>query len=157
MRNHFCIWNVIWWWDNTAKTNIAWARLSERTHRAHWALVVLGCIGLFVLRTRLNRAFRSLFRFVSDNISEFFCTPPVAEPNRKKSSPPGWGHKACIHPRPTAIYAYENCKTTQESRSPHSDQESFQVLQASNGLSLGLELGLGWKKIWNFSARTAVT
>ena len=39
--------------------------------------VVLGCIGLFVLRTRLNRAFRSVFRFVSDDVSHHFrvvCT-----------------------------------------------------------------------------------
>ena len=40
---------MIWLWDNTAKRNI-------KRHRAHWA-VVLGCIGLFVLRTRMNRAF----------------------------------------------------------------------------------------------------
>ena len=42
-------------------------------HRARWALVKLGCIGLFVLRTRLNRAFRSVFRFISDDISDNFC------------------------------------------------------------------------------------
>ena len=56
---------MIWLRDNAAKRNI-------RRHRAHWA-VVLGCIGLFVLHTVLNRAFRSVFRFVSDYISDKFC------------------------------------------------------------------------------------
>ena len=44
-----------------------------KRHRAHWAVLVLGCIWLFVLYTRLNRAFRSVFRFASDNISDNFC------------------------------------------------------------------------------------
>ena len=33
----------------------------------------MGCIWLFVLHTRFDRAFRSVFRFVSDNISDNFC------------------------------------------------------------------------------------
>ena len=33
----------------------------------------MGCIWLFVLHTRFNRAFRSVFRFVSDNFSDIFC------------------------------------------------------------------------------------
>ena len=41
-----------------------------------------------------------------------------------------------MHLRPTAIYAYINCKTTQDSRPLHSDLESFHVQQPSNGLSL---------------------
>ena len=48
---------------------------------------------------------------------------------------------------------YMNCKTTQESRSLHSDLESFHVPQPSYGLWLGLGLGLGWKIAWKFSAR----
>ena len=56
---------MIWLRDNAAKRNI-------RRHRAHWA-VVLGCIGLFVLHTVLNRDFRSVFRSVSDYISDKFC------------------------------------------------------------------------------------
>ena len=43
-----------------------------------------------------------------------------------------------MHLRPTAIYTYINYKTTQESRSLHSDLEYFQVQQRSNGLWLGL-------------------
>ena len=34
--------------------------------REHWAVLVLGCIWLFVLHARFNRAFRSVFPFVSD-------------------------------------------------------------------------------------------
>ena len=45
----------------------------KHRHRAHWAVLVLGWIWLFVLHTRLNRAFRSVFRFFSDNISDRFC------------------------------------------------------------------------------------
>ena len=52
-------------WDNTAKRNIR--------HQAHRAVLVLGCIWLFVLHTRFNRAFRSLFRFASDNTPEKNC------------------------------------------------------------------------------------
>ena len=52
-------------WDNTAKRNIR--------HQAHRAVLVLGCIWLFVLHKRLTRFFRSVFRFVSDNISGNFC------------------------------------------------------------------------------------
>ena len=43
-----------------------------KRHRQHWAVLVLGCIWLFVLHTRFNRAFRSVFRFVSENISDNF-------------------------------------------------------------------------------------
>ena len=61
----------------------------------------------------------------------------------KIQSRPGWGHKPCTYIRPTAIYTHINSKTTQEPRSLHSDLEYFQVQQPSNGLWLGLELGLG--------------
>ena len=44
-----------------------------KRHLVHLAVLVLGCIWLFVLHTSLNRAFRSVFRFVSDNISDNFC------------------------------------------------------------------------------------
>ena len=33
----------------------------------------MGCIWLFVLHTRFNRAFRSVFRFVSESFSYNFC------------------------------------------------------------------------------------
>ena len=47
-----------------------------------------------------------------------------------------------MYVRPTAIYAYINCKTTRDSRSLHSDLliESFHVQHPSRGLSL---LGVG--------------
>ena len=57
----YFVWKFIWSWDNTAKTNI-------KRHRVHWAVLGLGCIRLFVLHTRLNSAFRSVFRFVSGKI-----------------------------------------------------------------------------------------
>ena len=64
----YFIWNIIWLWDNTAKRNI-------KRHRAHWAVLALGCIRLFVLHTtKFYRAFRSVFRFVSDDISDIFCS-----------------------------------------------------------------------------------
>ena len=53
-------------WDNMSKRN-------TKRHRAHWAVLVMGCVWLFVLHTRFNSAFRSVFRFVSDNISDNFC------------------------------------------------------------------------------------
>ena len=44
-----------------------------KRRRAHWAVLVLGCIWLFVLHTRFHRAFRSVFRCVSDNMSDNVC------------------------------------------------------------------------------------
>ena len=66
MPKHFFYLKIIRLWDNTAKRSI-------QRHRAHWDVLLLGCSWLFVLHTRLNRAFRSAFRFVSDNIPDNFC------------------------------------------------------------------------------------
>ena len=61
------MWKVIWLWDNTAKRNI-------KRHRAHWAALVLGCIWLFVLHTRFNRAFRSVFGLFLIIFQKFFAS-----------------------------------------------------------------------------------
>ena len=58
-RSIYFIWKITWSWDNTAKRN-------TKRRRAHWAVLGLGCVWLFVLHTRLNRAFLSVFRFVPD-------------------------------------------------------------------------------------------
>ena len=52
---------------------ITWPRGTYKRHRAHWAVVLLSCIGLSVLHTRLHRAVRTVFRSVSDIISDNFC------------------------------------------------------------------------------------
>ena len=56
---------IIWLGDNKAKRNI------DTRHTG--LFLVLGCIWLFVLHTRFNRACRSVFRFVSDNVSDKLC------------------------------------------------------------------------------------
>ena len=50
-------------------------RGTQKRHRARWAVVVLGWIGCpcCIRSMRLNRACHSVFRFVSDNISENIC------------------------------------------------------------------------------------
>ena len=69
MPKHLFYLKIIWLRDNTANRNI-------KRHRAHWAVLVLGCIWLFVLHTTwMNRVFRCVFRFVSDisSISDHIC------------------------------------------------------------------------------------
>ena len=52
--------------------------------RWSWAVLVLGCIWLFVLHTRFNRAFRPVFRFVSDNFG-IVCTHTAFFIEKKKA------------------------------------------------------------------------
>ena len=68
--------------DNTAKRDI-----DTHRHRAHWAVLGLGCTWLFVLHTRLNRGSRSVCRIVSDKGPSKRRT---TEPLKKKKQRPNF-------------------------------------------------------------------
>ena len=89
-QSTYFIWKIFWLWENTAKRNI-------KRHRVHWTVLVSGCLRLFVLHTRLNSDFRSVLRFVSNNISDvcIVCTQTVFSVKKQKctSSKVGFDQK----------------------------------------------------------------